>query len=76
MVSLTNMLSYWRSLVLFAGLAVGYWKDLSDVSRNWALDREFSPGLGAAERDRRYRGWQKAVGRSLDFAERGTKPQT
>src|SRR6266567_1140163 len=24
-----------------AGLAVGYWQDLADVARNWALDREF-----------------------------------
>ncbi len=52
-----------------AGLAVGYWQDTGDVTRNWALDREFVPALGQTERDRLYRGWTKAVGRSLDFAE-------
>jgi glycerol kinase len=53
-----------------AGLAVGFWKDTGDVARNWALDREFTPRMGTGERDRLYRGWKKAVGRSLDFAER------
>ena len=53
-----------------AGLAVGYWKDTSDVAKNWALDREFKPAMAPAERDRLYRGWQKAVSRSRDFAER------
>jgi len=53
-----------------AGLAVGYWSDVSDVARNWALDRAFQPKASQAERDRWYRGWQKAVGRSLDWAER------
>jgi len=53
-----------------AGLAVGYWKDTGDVTKNWALDREFKPAMEPAERDRLYRGWQKAVSRSRDFAER------
>ncbi len=52
-----------------AGLAVGYWEGLDDVSRNWSLDREFRPSMPADERDRRYRGWQKAVARSLAWAE-------
>ena len=52
-----------------AGLAVGYWTDTGDVAKNWALDREFKPQMAPAERDRLYRGWQKAVSRSRDFAE-------
>jgi glycerol kinase len=48
-----------------AGLAVGYWDGLDDVTRNWALDREFAPQMGAAERDRLYAGWRKAVTRAL-----------
>jgi glycerol kinase len=52
-----------------AGLAVGYWKDTADVTRNWALDREFRPALAADRRDTLYRGWQKAVKRSLDWVE-------
>jgi glycerol kinase len=53
-----------------AGLAVGYWRDTSDVTGNWALDREFKPAMASADSDRLYRGWQKAVSRSRDFAER------
>ena len=52
-----------------AGLAVGYWKDAADVGRNWALDREFTPAMTPAERDQRYRRWQKAVERSRDWQE-------
>jgi glycerol kinase len=53
-----------------AGLAVGYWSGPRDVASNWALDREFLPRMEQAKRDTLYRGWQKAVGRSLDWAER------
>jgi glycerol kinase len=53
-----------------AGLAVGYWSGTEDVTRNWALDHEFQPRMDEARRDRLYRGWTKAVGRSLDWAER------
>jgi glycerol kinase len=52
-----------------AGLAVGYWTDAADVTRNWALDREFRPAMPADRRDALYRGWQKAVKRSLDWQE-------
>jgi glycerol kinase len=51
-----------------AGLAVGYWNDLDDVRRNWALDREFAPEIEQTERHRRYRRWQRAVERSRDWA--------
>ncbi len=48
-----------------AGLAVGYWKGLDDVTRNWALDREFSPNMAEPQKERLYAGWKKAVTRSL-----------
>jgi glycerol kinase len=54
-----------------AGLAVGYWRDLDDVARNWALDREFAPAPDASARDRGYARWKKAVTRALDWEERG-----
>ena len=50
-----------------AGLAVGYWDGFDDVTKNWALDREFRPSMDAATRERLYAGWKKAVGRSLDW---------
>jgi glycerol kinase len=53
-----------------AGLAVGYWQDPSDVTRNWALDRQFSPTMPAERRDALYARWKKAVSRVLDWEER------
>jgi glycerol kinase len=50
-----------------AGLAVGYWKDLADVAKNWALDKEFQPRMHADQRDERYAQWQEAVKRTLGW---------
>jgi glycerol kinase len=52
-----------------AGLAVGYWSDLADVARNWALDREFTPQMPSAEREHRYATWKKGVERALGWAQ-------
>jgi glycerol kinase len=48
-----------------AGLAVGYWDGLEDVTRNWALDREFAPSMPEPQKERLYAGWKKAVSRAL-----------
>ena len=50
-----------------AGLAVGYWNSFEDVTKNWALDREFRPSMDPATREKLYKGWKKAVTRSLDW---------
>ena len=52
-----------------AGLAVGYWDDCDHIARNWALDRQFNPQMAEAERERKFRLWEKAVQRSLDWQE-------
>jgi glycerol kinase len=46
-----------------AGLAVGYWSDQGDITHNWALEREFTPRMTAAERAARSAGWRDAVRR-------------
>jgi len=51
-----------------AGLAVGYWKDLDDVAKHWALEKQFQPAMSEDERSQRYAKWQQAVSRSLDWA--------
>ena len=55
-----------------AGLAVGYWQDLADVEKNWALDREFEPSMADDVRVAHSRRWQKAVSRALDWEDRPT----
>lgn len=44
-----------------AGLAVGYWQTKEDVLENWAIDCTFEPVIQEEERQRRIRGWNKAV---------------
>ncbi|PIC83298.1 glycerol kinase GlpK [Sporosarcina sp. P1] len=44
-----------------AGLAVGFWKDRSEIAAQWAIDRPFQPNMEDSEREKLYSGWQKAV---------------
>jgi glycerol kinase len=50
-----------------AGLAVGFWKDLDDLRDNWRMDKRWEPRWSADQRDEAYRGWEKAVTRTLDW---------
>ena len=52
-----------------AGLAVGFWKDQEELKRLWQCDVTFLPRMDEARREKCRRGWEKAVGRSLDWAE-------
>jgi len=52
-----------------AGLAVGYWKDLEELRRNWVKDREWIPQMDEAKRERLYAGWKKAVTRTFAWEE-------
>lgn len=51
-----------------AGLAVGYWSGKEEVVRNWAIDRMFTPEIGAQEREKRIKGWNRAVKCSFGWA--------
>jgi glycerol kinase len=50
-----------------AGLAVGYWSSREELRRNWSVDRTWEPRMGEEEREKAYRGWQKAVTRTFDW---------
>jgi glycerol kinase len=47
-----------------AGLAVGFWKNLEELSAEWAEDRRFAPAMREENRNRLYAGWKKAVARA------------
>ena len=51
-----------------AGLAVGYWKSKEDVVKNWAIDRVFEPQIEETDRQKKIRGWDKAVRYAFDWA--------
>ncbi|MDQ7097045.1 glycerol kinase GlpK [Desulfosporosinus sp. PR] len=52
-----------------AGLAVGFWRDQDELKASWRLDRRFKPEMDSDLRSKLYRGWQKAVQRTLDWDE-------
>ena len=54
-----------------AGLAVGYWSDLDELTANWQIDREFEPDMENEKADRMYGRWSDAVERSKDWARDG-----
>jgi glycerol kinase len=52
-----------------AGLAVGFWSDLDELTAKWSEDKRWEPTMAAEERERYYRNWQKAVTKSLDWVD-------
>jgi glycerol kinase len=52
-----------------AGLAVGFWSAVEDLRENWAKDKEWTPKLDEATREKEYRFWKKAVTRTFDWVE-------
>lgn len=51
-----------------AGFAVGYWKSLDDILQNWEIDKIFVPSITEEERNKRVKGWNKAVQYSYGWA--------
>ncbi len=48
-----------------AGMKAGVYPDQAGFAETWARDARFEPQMGAETRERRYAGWQDAVGRTL-----------
>jgi len=53
-----------------AGLAVGFWKDKSEIADSWKVEKKFEPTMTSHERVKLYKGWKKAVTRSMDWEEK------
>lgn len=50
-----------------AGLAVGVWKDLDEITEMWAVHTKWNPNMEEGERVKAWRGWNKAVQRSMHW---------
>ncbi|RLC58132.1 MAG: glycerol kinase [Candidatus Cloacimonadota bacterium] len=50
-----------------AGLAVGFWKDTTELQKNWKEKKTWSSNMTEKKREKLYNQWQKAVKRSLDW---------
>ncbi|OTA18637.1 glycerol kinase [Xenorhabdus beddingii] len=53
-----------------AGLAVGFWRDLDEVTSKAVIEKEFRPGIETTERNHKYNGWKKAVARAQEWEDR------
>ena len=52
-----------------AGLAVGYWSAPEELTRNWRIDKRWTPAMRDEDRARLYGAWRKAVTRSFDWVD-------
>jgi glycerol kinase len=52
-----------------AGLAVGFWTDPEELRANWNESKRWEPQWSDEQREKGYRGWQKAVQRTLDWVD-------
>jgi glycerol kinase len=52
-----------------AGLAVGFWAHVEDLRANWGKDKEWTPAMDTALREKHYRDWKRAVTRAFDWVE-------
>ncbi len=52
-----------------AGLAVGFWRSTDELEQNWNEDKRWTPSWNDEQRAEGCAGWQKAVGRTLDWVD-------
>jgi glycerol kinase len=52
-----------------AGLAVGVWKDLAELKELWGVAEMYTPAMDNESRKKNWKGWQKAISRSLEWIE-------
>ena len=50
-----------------AALAVGFYKDLAELTEQWRIDRIWKPCIDAQTRETLFAQWKKAVSRSLNW---------
>ena len=48
-----------------AGLQIGVYKSLKDISKNWQVDKSFHPKMKNHERKKLINGWDKAIKKTL-----------
>lgn len=53
-----------------AGLAVGFWDSQEEIARQWQIDQRYEPNMDKNAVGTLKKGWQKALEKSKDWAER------
>jgi glycerol kinase len=54
-----------------AGLAVGYWTSVTELQKQWQVDKTFKPSMDTVTVTQLMRGWQRAVKASIAWADDG-----
>ena len=54
-----------KGAAYLAGLAVGFWKDIDEIKRQWAIDRIFEPTTDQERVQQMKEGWEDAIRRAL-----------
>ena len=57
-----------------AGLAVGFFESIEELSGRWAAERTWKPQMPGERREEMYGRWKKAVTRSFDWETPGKSP--
>jgi glycerol kinase len=52
-----------------AGLAVGFWSDMEELRKYWAVDKTWEADMAAETRSELVAGWKKAVTRTFDWVD-------
>ena len=53
-----------------AGLAVGFWKSKEEIRNRWQVETKFDPAIGEERKEKLYKGWKKAVERSMAWEDK------
>jgi glycerol kinase len=53
----------------FAGLAVGFWKDVEELKSLWQADKSFTPSMASEKVNKNLHFWKKAVERTKNWVE-------
>ena len=51
-----------------AGLSVGFYKDIDEIKYNWAIDKSFSSLMSEKDREKKIKGWKRAIDTALYWA--------
>ncbi len=52
-------------VAFMAGLKIGVYKSLSDISNYWEIDKKFTPKISKSYRTKLLKGWQQAIRKTL-----------
>jgi glycerol kinase len=50
-----------------AGLAIGFWKSMDELTKIWKEDRSWQPSMSSEKREQLKMGWEKAIRKAISI---------